>query len=364
MKRLRGFGGHSRKNPPEGRDAERISAVPYLTCRCCMRVALALLLLLPAFGASNQRPVGANASARISYSPAIINNPAVRPRLPPGARGAAVVRAQVLLDRAHFSVGQIDGQLGNNMQSALKAFRMQRGLTPGTGIDKGVWQALDEDTAPALTTYAITAGDLKGPFEKVPLDMMEQAKLSYLGYASALDELSERFHISPELLRKLNPGKRFTTVDETIRVPAVSTGLSGEAARVVVSKSGNTVTALDANGSIIAQFPCSSGSEHDPLPIGEWKVVGITKNPVFYYNPELFWDAKPDDAKATIAAGPRNPVGVVWIDLSKEHYGIHGTPEPASIGHTQSHGCIRLTNWDASQLAGVVKAGTPVSLVE
>jgi len=115
---------------------------------------------------------------------------------------------------------------------------------------------------------------------------------------------------------------------------------------------------------MIAQYPCTSGSEHDPLPIGDWKVTGVFKNPKFNYNPDLFWDAKPKDSKATIAPGPNNPVGVVWIDLSKEHYGIHGTPSPGQIGHTESHGCIRLTNWDALELAGLVEKGTPVSLVE
>ena len=122
--------------------------------------------------------------------------------------------------------------------------------------------------------------------------------------------------------------------------------------------------ALDAAGKILAQYPASSGSEHDPLPIGMWKINGVAKNPPFHYNPELFWDAEPNHSKAKIAPGPNNPVGVVWIDLTKDHYGIHGTPEPARVGHTQSHGCIRLTNWDAMELAGMVRPGLPAELKE
>jgi lipoprotein-anchoring transpeptidase ErfK/SrfK len=232
------------------------------------------------------------------------------------------------------------------------------------GVDQEVWKSLNEDKEPAIVSDTITSADLKGPFVKVPADMMEQAKLDYLGYASPLDEISERFHIAPGLLKQLNPAEQFTVAGKNILVPNVGTEASGAAARLVVSKSANTVTAFDSSGKILAQYPCSSGNDHDPLPIGDWKIVGIAKNPVFHYNPDLFWDAKPDDAKATILAGPRNPVGVVWIDLSREHYGIHGIPDPSLIGRAQSHGCIRLTNWDAAQLAGIVKPGIPTDLVE
>jgi lipoprotein-anchoring transpeptidase ErfK/SrfK len=295
---------------------------------------------------------------------AAANNPAFRPGLRLNSGGPAVLRLQILLDRAHFSVGEIDGSIGRNTESALAGFRKQHGLPPGSGVDQPAWRALNEEPAPVLITYAITPADLMGPFIKVPADMMEQAKLDHLGYASPLDELAERFHISPVLLRKLNPGKQFMRPDEEILVPNVPADFTGHASKIVVSKSANTIAALDDQGRILAQYPCSSGSEHDPLPIGEWKVNGVAKDPAFHYNPDLFWDAKPEDAKATIAPGPRNPVGVVWIALSKEHYGIHGTPDPALVGHAQSHGCIRLTNWDALQLASLIKPGTPVSLVE
>jgi len=136
------------------------------------------------------------------------------------------------------------------------------------------------------------------------------------------------------------------------------------AAQVIVDKSDSTVALADAGGKVYAQYPATTGSEHDPLPIGEWKINGVARDPVFHYNPDLFWDADPSHAKAKIPAGPNNPVGVAWIDLSKPHYGIHGTPEPSTIGKTQSHGCIRLTNWSAREVASAVAPGTPALLQE
>ena len=194
--------------------------------------------------------------------------------------------------------------------------------------------------------------------------MMLKAKLMHLGYGSALEAIAEKFHVNMALLQRLNPGSKFGAAGQSIYVPNVLNEVHTKASRVVVSKSESTVTVFDDLGQVIAQYPCTSGSEHDPLPIGDWKITGVFKNPKFNYNPDLFWDAKPKDSKATIAPGPNNPVGLVWIDLSKEHYGIHGTPSPGQIGHTESHGCISLTNWDAVELAGMVEKGTLVSLTE
>ena len=132
--------------------------------------------------------------------------------------------------------------------------------------------------------------------------------------------------------------------------------------KIAVSKSSSSLTVEDESGRVIFHAPVTSGSEHDPLPIGTWKVTTIHTMPVFNYNPELFWDADPSHSKAKIARGPNNPVGVAWIDLSKEHYGIHGAPEPSRIGHVQSHGCVRLTNWDALDLAQHVRKGTAVTI--
>jgi lipoprotein-anchoring transpeptidase ErfK/SrfK len=195
--------------------------------------------------------------------------------------------------------------------------------------------------------------------------MMEKAALPALGYSNALELLGEKFHVSPKLLATLNPGKSFDRAGTEILVPNVHTPKPGEkAAKIVVDKTSSTVQAWDAAGKEIAQYPATMGSEHDPLPIGNWKVNGVSKNPPFHYNPDLFWDAEASDEKTTIKPGPNNPVGVVWIDLSKPHYGIHGTPEPSTIGKTQSHGCIRLTNWDAEELATMVTPGIPAILQE
>jgi lipoprotein-anchoring transpeptidase ErfK/SrfK len=282
-----------------------------------------------------------------------------------GEKGAAVLRAEILLDRARFSPGEIDGAYGSNLHQAIAGFQASRGLQVSGNVDAPTWQALDSDSAPVLVSVTLTDGDVAGPFKPLPAGMQAQAKLDALGYTSSLEALGERFHASPALLRQLNPDKDFGKVGETLVVPGVEAATPMPAvAKVVVDKSDSTVSLLDDAGKVVAQYPASTGSDHDPLPIGDWKIKGVGKHPTFHYNPKLFWDAKAKDAKATLPAGPNNPVGVVWIDLSKDHYGIHGTPEPSKIGKTQSHGCIRMTNWSALEVSQAVKPGMTATLQE
>lgn len=280
------------------------------------------------------------------------------------AGDAALLRAQVLLDRAHFSPGEIDARGGTNTTRALAAFQRHRGLTPSGELEAETWQALTADAPAALVEHTVTADELAGPMRALPEDMMEKAELDALGFESALEALGERFHAAPALLQRLNPGVEFAA-GQRILVPNVRDAAPLAAPdRVVVSKSDSVVRLLDAEGTVFAQFPASTGSEHDPLPIGDWTIEGVATDPTFHYNPELFWDADPSHAKAVLAPGPNNPVGTVWIDLSKPHYGIHGTPEPANIGKTQSHGCIRMTNWSARRVAEVVRPGMTAVLEE
>lgn len=284
---------------------------------------------------------------------------------PAKAEAERLLRAQVLLDRAHFSPGEIDGAYGSNMRQALAGFQKARGLAVSGQLDPATWNALNLDHAPTLANYTIVDADVAGPFRPIPEQMEAKAALPALGYATPVEGLGEKFHASPALLERLNRDSNLGRAGEQIRVPNVlGAAALPKAAKVVVSKGDRVLMLHDSEGRMVAQYPASTGSDHDPLPIGSWKITGVSRNPSYNYNPQLFWDAAAGDKKVKIAAGPNNPVGVAWIDLSKEHYGIHGTPLPSQIGKTESHGCIRLTNWSASEVAQLVAAGTEVVLHE
>ena len=286
----------------------------------------------------------------------------------PPLKGPAMkaLQTQVMLDRAGFSPGEIDAAMGANTKSALAAYEKNGGDA----------RALPEHP---FVTYRITDEDVAGPFTPdIPDDLVQQAALPALGYHDVTELLGERFHCSPALLRRVNPHAQFKAGDE-ILVPDVPRDFDPTAAQpkearaaheqhgdvtITVSKHGSSLVVADAGGKTLFFAPVTTGSEHDPLPIGNWKVTGVQHDPQFHYNPELFWDADPANSKAVIKSGPNNPVGVVWIDLDRPHYGIHGTPEPSLIGKTTSHGCVRLTNWDALAVASFARPGTRVVFAE
>jgi lipoprotein-anchoring transpeptidase ErfK/SrfK len=326
---------------------------------------------------------------------------------PPEDQPRPLMQAQVMLDRAGFSPGVVDGQMNLSTRNAVMGFQQAMNLPQTGDFDDATRRALVgvQKEVPATRLVTIPADFAAGPFAPLPQDPVAKSKLPALGYASLEEKLAERFHTTPEVLRALNAAAdpaalasasaepdpatgqpAVYSAGQTIRVPNVgadfidpartenpawaatlsSLGVGTNAtpaARIVVSKGEGTLKAYDGDGKLIGLFTVTTGSEHDPLPLGRWKILAVDRNPRFHYNPKLFWDvsdAKPD---AMLPPGPNSPVGVVWIDLSKEHYGIHGTPEPASIGHTESHGCVRLTNWDAARLAGMVSAKTQVDFV-
>jgi lipoprotein-anchoring transpeptidase ErfK/SrfK len=279
-----------------------------------------------------------------------------------------VLPIQVWLDRQGFSPGVLDGKLGGNTTRALAAYREAKERRPGQPAHAcpSLEEFPEASGFAATIQYQVTADDAAGPFAPVPDEIADQAGLPALGYESLVEKLAEKFHATPALLESLNKGTAIAP-GASIIVPNVEPfDPQAKPPRARAAKLSIEVTregelrVRDADGSTVFYAPTSSGSEHDPLPPGQWKVTGVHWMPPFHYNPDLFWDAEATDSKARIAPGPNNPVGVVWIDIDMKHYGLHGTPEPSRIGYTQSHGCVRLTNWDAAKLASFVAAGTPV----
>ena len=299
-----------------------------------------------------------------------------------------LLQAQVLLDEAGFSPGPIDGRAGSSQAKAIRGFQQANEL-PVTGkLDARTKQALDREGRPATLNVQLTADDVGGQFTfPVPKEPEDQEKLSFLGYRNMLEKLAERYHTTPEAIVALNGPEQLIGVGQTLTLPNVvpsSRDYSGanpkqepllaalnvEASHprgdfVVVDKSEGTLKVYEGEfpsgtkigGKLIAQFPVTTGSSHDPLPLGNWKATTYSFLPPFNYQPNLFWDVSDDKAERRLPPGPNGMVGVAWLDLTKEHYGIHGTPEPELIGKTQSHGCLRMTNWDVMRLSLIMKPG-------
>jgi lipoprotein-anchoring transpeptidase ErfK/SrfK len=280
----------------------------------------------------------------------------------------ANIKAQVLLDRARFSPGTIDGKRGENFANALRAYQDQNGLKASGELDTPTLEKLAQDGAPAVIEYTITASDVKGPFaEDIPEKLEDKAKLKRLDYTSAAEMLAERFHMDEDLLERLNRGKKLDQAGTVITVANVNVkpaALTAKLAKIEVDKSAKLVRALGPDGKLVALYPASIGSKEKPAPSGTLKVVRVAKSPTYKYDPDFEFRGVKAKHEFTIAPGPNNPVGAVWIALNEKTYGIHGTPDPEKVGKAASHGCVRLTNWDALALAAMVRKGTVVEFLD
>jgi lipoprotein-anchoring transpeptidase ErfK/SrfK len=278
------------------------------------------------------------------------------------------IRLQVLLDRAHYSPGEIDGKFGENAKKALRAYAEAQQLPGGDTITDGIWSKLTADSRAAVTNYTIVEKDVSGPFlQRVPAKMEDLKGIPELSYTSPKEALAEKFHMSEQLLAALNPGQYFDRAGMTIVVVDVGdahSAMLAKADRVEVDKSRQTVKLFDRSNLLIGFYPATVGSEEKPSPTGTLKITEIDRNPIYRYNPDYHFKGVHSRKPFEIKPGPNSPVGTVWINLSADGYGIHGTPSPGKVSKAASHGCVRLTNWDVERVANQVSKGTPVAFVD
>ncbi|HET6233092.1 MAG TPA: L,D-transpeptidase family protein [Longimicrobiaceae bacterium] len=304
-------------------------------------------------------------------APAAVNGAVQHLPVGRGLAGPSVVRVQILLDRALFSPGMMDGKWGRNLEHAVFWFQTREGL-PATGrVDSTTLERLRHRAGSPrvlVEEHVLTAEEASGPFVPTPENIYEQARLDCSCYQSLAEKLSERFHLTQELLRQLNPGVAINRLAAGAKLflPAVRNpaAQAGGVARLEISGSGNYVHALDAAGRILYHFPSTLGASYDPSPLGDFRVMSIDPDPWWHYQPALLArvpDSRPD---AMIPPGPNSAVGRMWMGLSAPHYGIHGTKSPETIGYAQSAGCVRLTNWDAVFLSARIRPGTPVRFLD
>ena len=278
-----------------------------------------------------------------------------------------VVKAQVLLSRRSISPGVIDGVDGENFRKAVAQFRRQERLPDGDEIDELAWLNLRGDTAnDVIAAYTLTEKDAAYSFaDEIPRDYAKQARMKRLSYTSPEEMLGERFHMSETLLAALNPERAFARAGARLLVvSAQRSPETGAAVRIDAIKSTGMVIVYGAQDAVLASYPATIGSEDMPSPSGEHTIERIARNPNYTYDPEKNFQQGQNTQTLVLPPGPNGPVGTVWIALSKPTFGIHGTPEPGKVSKTNSHGCIRLTNWDAEELADLVKPGVPVRFVD
>lgn len=300
-------------------------------------------------------------------SPQSLNSSPMRLPLHGEVEGPSVLRTQILLDRALFSPGIMDGRWGKNTEKAIYWLQRREGL-PATGrLNRATFERLVQlaGESPPVRAHTLTAEDVEGPFVTIPEDIYEQAELDCMCYESLTEKLGEMFHATPEVLAQLNPGVALDelTAGETVQVPAIRDAASPPSvriARLVVSDRGHYVHAMDEGGRILMHFPSTLGSRYDPSPTGNLRVTSITEDPWWHYQPSILEHVDDSEPEARIPPGPNSAVGRVWMALSEPHYGIHGTSAPETIGYATSAGCVRLTNWDAIYLSRLLQDDTPV----